>query len=175
MAAFTTRVYRKPDVGIKRKMVGFLEFHGITLAAAGGAEVIDSAIVGNGEEPGADNAFLRVEGLQAVPNAKKRFVHEVLGDAGVTHDVENESVGDAAVAVVELWDGLRFAALEANDDCFVNFGAAKRQQDGWLKHSELSVVHAACRPDEARPMRPYSISRKLTRQRCPQSGHQAET
>ena len=102
----------------------------MAFAAAGGAEVIDSAVARDGEEPGADGALPRIEGVHAVPDAEESFLHEVFGDAGVAHHAENERISDAAVAVVKVREGLWFAALEADDDIGVSLGGAKRQQDG---------------------------------------------
>ena len=135
MAAFTTRALSEArmsalHVGVKRRMVGLFEFHGVAVASAGGAEVIDGAVARDGEQPRGRRRPLRIEGLHAVPDAEKSFLHQVFGDAGVAHHAKNERVGDAAVAVVELREGLRFAALEANDESRRRFGAAKRHQMG---------------------------------------------
>ena len=75
-------------------------------------------------------ALLRIEPLHAVPHAQESLLHEVFGNAGVAHHAEDETVREPAVAIVELGERLRLAALEANDESRVRFGGAQRQQDG---------------------------------------------
>ena len=96
------------------------------LASAGGADVIDGAIASDGEQPWPNRAFLGVEALHAVPDAEESLLHQVFGDAGVAHNAKNQGEHDAAVAVVEFGERLRFATLQSNDECSVRLRATKR-------------------------------------------------
>ena len=93
-----------------------------------GAQIIDGAVAGDGEEPRADGSFAGFEALHAIPDPEERFLHEVLGDPGVAHHTQDERKDQAAVAIVEFREGLRVAALEAQNQVAIAFGDAQGQQ-----------------------------------------------
>ena len=68
-------------VAVQRGMVGLFEFHGVALTSAGAAQVVDGAIARHGQQPRPDGALLRVEAVNAVPDAQEGFLHQVFRDA----------------------------------------------------------------------------------------------
>jgi len=106
-----------------------IEGDGVAGGAGGsGAEVIEGAVAGDGDDPGFESAAGRVEGRGAVPDAEEGFLGEVLGNGVVEDQAEDDVVREAAVGVVDRGEGARVAGFEAIDEAggfLFGFGNAR--------------------------------------------------
>src|SRR5262245_29210083 len=69
-------------------------------AAAALAELIDRAVTGDAQEPGAKPRILGVILVRFVPNSKKDFLGQFLSNAGLTQDVLRQRVHCIRMALV---------------------------------------------------------------------------
>ena len=76
---------------------------------------------------GPTEPFCGIQALRAIPDAQKGLLYQVFRDAGIAHYAQDQRVGEAAVAIVELGQRLRIAALQARDEFRVAFRGVDSQ------------------------------------------------
>ncbi len=95
-------------------------------APVDGAQVIDCAVAGHGQQPGSQRALFGVEGVHAIPHTEEGFLHQILGHRRVPHDAEDQRIGQPPVAVVKLGHGLGMVGFQAAHEVAI-LGEAHRK------------------------------------------------
>ena len=68
--------------------------------------MIDRPIARDRQQPGPQRAAPCFKGVDAIPDPKECFLHQILGGRGIAHDRENDGISKASEAIVEIRHGV---------------------------------------------------------------------
>src|SRR5262249_47697484 len=87
----------------RRLLEGRLEFSGaLRHAAVHGSQIVDGPVASYSQNPGSERAFLLVNKLGTVPDAKKRLLREVFRYARIFDNSKDDRENKFPVAVIDF-------------------------------------------------------------------------